>query len=341
MIDWMTLRTPIGHFMDAHIFETFFSYLGTMEIKDCDGEVIRHKVVLDVDKLSTDSIGLFWSLQSDGKEKYLTIGASPAALEYDNNVFGSEDALHCAKLLVSTAQRALQIILPPPSAWQCRRLDITHNYLMQSHVEVKQALRELRKGDGMHQKATVPKGDTVYWGQGSDLVSGKAYDKGSQLEYMIKRNKIKSLSESDIALSKRLLRLELSLKRRWFDRHEHNLSTLTPDLLNTLHHKYFSQFIGTLEVTDMESLLKTLNDVAPTHGQALAAHRTWALIRTIGYENTKGGMPKPTFMRHQKLLLEAGLSKADLHAAMVIPFRQKHLIIQQPVTSWHDLRSAA
>lgn len=341
MIDWLTLRTPVSHFLGEHIFERFFQYLGTLEVKDSDGYVIRSRAVVDVDKLSTDSIGLYWNIQSDGKEKYLTIGGSPASIEHENNIFGSDDIRHCSQILIATAQRALQIILPPPSAWQCRRIDITHNYLMQSHAEVKQALRELRKGDGSRQKASVPKGDTVYWGQGSDLVSGKAYDKGSQLEYMIKHNKIKSLSDSDISLSKRLLRLELKLGRRWFDRHGHDYLNLSTEHLNKLHHDYFAQFIGTLEVKDMEQLLKKLEDIAPTQGQALAAHRTWALIKTVGYENTKSGMPKATFYRHQKLLIEAGLSNADLHSGVVIPFRQKHLIIQQPVTSWHDLRSAA
>ncbi len=91
----------------------------------------------------------------------------------------------------------------------------------------------------------------------------------------------------------------------------------------------------------METLLNELEKHAPTKGQALAAHRTWSLIRTIGHTQTKESMPKSTFMRHCALLRAAGLSSADLCAGQVIPFRRKALVLAEPVTCGEQVRRAA
>lgn len=341
MIDWLTLRTPIDNFLDDHLFEKFHKFVGVMTITNGDDEVIRSKPVFDVDRVPSSATGLYWQISSDGKQKYLVVGASPASLEFGNNVFGSDDINHCANILLRKASLALGIIVPPPSAWQCRRIDVTHNYLMDSQAQVKQVLRELRQGDGVRQKASVPKGDTVYWGQDSDMIGAKAYDKGTQIEAMLKKKKFTELSLQQIDVSKKILRLELSLKRRWFDRHTEHYSTFTPDFLNVQHNNYFHQFIGKTEVTDMGHLLELLTAVTPSHGQALAAHRTWALIKSIGYEQTQSSMPRSTFARHRKYLRDAGLSHADLQSATVLNFRRKTLEITMPIESWHDLLKQA
>jgi II/X family phage/plasmid replication protein len=341
MIDWLTLRTPVTHFLEGHLFEQFHKFVGVMTVTNGEGEVVRSKPVFDVDMVRSDSQGIYWQISSNGKERYLIVGASPASLEHSNNVFGSDDIKHCSEVILRHASIALGIIVPPPSAWECRRIDITHNYLLDSHDQVKQALRELRQGDGVRQKASVPKGDSVYWGQGSDMIGAKAYDKGAQIEQMLKKKKFTDLTQQQLDISKRLLRLELSLKRRWFDRHTQHYLTFTTAQLNALHTEYFGQFIGRQEVTDMGHLLELLNEVASSKGHALAAHRTWALIKAIGYEQTRSSMPHSTFCRHQKLLKMAGLSHADLQSANVLQFRRKTIDICEPVHSWHELLKAA
>lgn len=341
MIDWLTLRTPVQPFLADELFEQFHRFVGVQTLTDGTGEVVRSRPVFDVDAIRSDAPGLFWQISSDGKNRFLTVGASPASLEHEINVFGSDDIRHCAEVLLKQAQKGLGFILPPPSAWQCRRIDVTHNYLMDDNSQVKQALRQLRQGDGVRQKASVPRGDSVYWGQGSDMIGAKAYDKGAQVEYLQKRNKLTSLPENEISLLKRILRLELSLKRRWMDRHGDNWLEFTPDYLNKLHAKYFEQFIGKLEVSDMGTLLEQLKAVTPSEGRALAAHRTWALIKAIGYEQTKTSMPERTFYLHQKYLRAAGLSHADLTTSNILPFRQKAISLTSPVTSWEELRRAA
>lgn len=345
MIDWLTLRTPINHFIGTNLESQFCDYIGEVRHFDSDGNIIRIKHVFDIDKLRSDSKGIYWQIQNNGSGIHLVIGASPASLEFNTNVFGHDDIRHCANILITTAQKHLSMILPPPSAWQCRRIDVTENYLLDDNSQVKQALRELRNGDGSRQKASNQGGDTVYWGAGSDYITGKAYDKGTQAEHLDKKSKRKGnpsiYTEFTLNLLKRLLRLELSLKRLWLDKFGQDYLTITAQQLREIHTKYFEQFIGKLEVTDMTNLLENLYAIAPTKGQALAAHRTWALIKSIGYEQIKHSMPESTFMRHQKILKQAGLSSADLQSATILNFRKQAIVISQPIRTWDDLLKAA
>lgn len=366
MIDWLTLRTPLNFMLKDEILERVQSYIGEMKIYDGDGSLTRTKLVWDIDKLRSDEIGLFWQIQYSGSEVYMVIGASPASVEHGDNVFGSSDIRHCADVLLSAAEKILNIKLPSVHSWDCRRLDYTFNYLLDDHSQVKQALRELRKGDGLRQKASVPKGDTVYFGQGSDLIGGKIYDKGAQVDHLQKiahkRNKPIIFDNDEMLILKRLLRMELKLGRRWFDRlgnkykvsdfshpaaHLDYLRTnkpwleLTQENLTKLHNDYFAQFIGNIEVTDMNGLLQKLNDVCPTYGLARSSHNTWALIKTIGYHQTQASMPNSTFSKHRAWLIKAGLSAADLMSGNIIPFRRNMIKLDQPVLDWSDLLKRA
>ena len=343
LIDWLTMRICFSHLMinDTH-FEQFTKNLGTVEYKDADGNTTNTRYVVDIDQLRSDSKGIFWSITRNGNTAYLNLGGSPASLEFNNNVFGSADINHCMTVMLNLAQKALACYLPPTSMWQVRRIDITKNYLLDSNTEVKQALRVLRNGDGLRQKATCPKGDTVYWGEGSDYIKGKAYDKGSQAEYLQKKAKSTVFDEYVMSLLKRVLRLELSLCRRWFERTETKWQELTTDFLNIQHHKYFSQFIGKeIEVTDMDtSLQQKFIDNAPSRGQGLAAMATWALIKQYGFEHVKDIIPRATFHRQKKVMYAVGLTMSDLQAGNILPFRQKIISLSEPLRSWDDLLAA-
>ena len=342
LIDWLTLRCPLDTSFSHHVREKLEQYIGVLSNTDSDGVLKWKKPNLDIDALRSDSVGLFWSIQGDGLQYYLTIGASPASLEHGFNVFGSLDIQHCSKILIDTCSKALSCIMPSMDKWQCRRIDITTNHALKDLTQVKQALRELRQGDGVRQKSTCPRGDTVVWGQGSDLISGKAYAKGPQLLHLWKRNKDRAdLQPEHFDLADRLIRFELSLKSRWFRRHGENWQSFTQEYLFNLHQDYFNKYIGKTEVTDMGTLLTELEKVAPSTGRALAAHRTWALIKAIGYETARDSMPRSTFMLHQKYLRLAGLSQSDLLKANVSIFRRRHIDFSQPVTSWDDIRKAA
>lgn len=366
MIDWLTLRTPLNFILKDELLEKINRYIGKMELFDGSGELIRSKLVFDIDTLRSDEAGLFWQIQYSGSDVYMVIGASPASIEHGGNAFGSCDVRHCANVLLKCASNILGIQLPNVQEWDCRRLDFTHNYLLDDNSQVKQALKELRNGDGIRQKATCPKGDSVYFGQGSDLISGKIYDKGTQAAYLMKKlHKLcKSPLYTDIQLDllNRVLRMELTFRRRWFDRLKNVLNVtdfetsdayldylrhnkpwleLTEAYLNQLHNDYFSQYIGNIEVTDMGTLLENLIAIAPTAGRARAAHNTYLNIKLLGYEQVQASIPYGTFTKHRAMLIKAGLRHVDLQASNVVPFRRKTIFISQPVTSWEELYALA
>lgn len=340
MIDWLTMRLPFSRLPES-IRQNLTRYAGRLTCCNPHGEILWQKVHFDFDELRSDSQGLFWQVQGapDG-EMMMVIGASPAALEHGCNIFGSSDIRHCAEVLIRAASLSLKTPLANVEQWQCRRIDVTENYLLGSYAEVKQALRHLLSADAARAKASSVRGDTVMWNAGSDLQSGKAYHKGPQLLKLMNKGRV-SLTFEQLEAANKVLRLELKLGARWFRRRGERWLDLTPEQLFDLHQSYFSRFFGSVEVSDMGKLLEELEAVAPSHGQALAAHRTWALIRTVGYEQAKEGMPRATWFRHLKLLREAGISDADLCAGNILPFRQKTIVFDQPVRTWDELMRKA
>lgn len=343
MIDWMTLRYPLDRLPDT-IRDRIRGALGTIIMFDPDGASKWEKSVLDFEALRSDTPGLCWTVTGNSVgEQMLTIGASPAFLHHGNNVFGSSCPRESATILVRFAQKCLHAILPPPQNWECRRIDVTENYALGTVREVKQFLRQLMTADAGRAKATSGGGDSVYWNKGSDLRKGKAYAKGPQLRVLAAKNKLQ-ISDDHIELADRLARLELTLGSRWFRRLEESGKhwwDLSVEDLQAQHEEYFGRFIGKQEVTDMGMLLEELEKVSPTAGQAASAHRTWALIKAVGYELARSSMPARTWYRHMKLLKLAGLSDADIGAGNVLPFRRREICIAQPVRSWEELRAAA
>lgn len=96
MIDWLTLRIALGATLGNALTARIRSCLNTVNCIDRNGEILWSKQSLDIDALRSDTPGLCWMVQSDGKNEYLTIGKPPASLEYGINVFGSCDMVHCS-----------------------------------------------------------------------------------------------------------------------------------------------------------------------------------------------------------------------------------------------------
>lgn len=349
LIDWLTLRFPLTPALGENVLKRVLDSLGTVVCVSAYGVEKWRKHALDLEELRSDELGLFWTITADGESaRYLSIGASPASLENAGvNVFGSTDIEHCSKVLIKAASAALDAILPDWKQWQCRRLDITANYDMGSPAQVKQALRILLGTDAPRRRTNSDRrgGDSVYWNPSSDLKAGKAYHKGAHLRFQQRKGNV-DCSDDLLMLADNLLRMELKLGARWFRRlHEagRDWQKLTHANLIYNHHEFFSKLIGgsDIGVNDMGTLLVELEKVSPTKGYALAAHRTFALIKTIGYTQTKDSIPRATFSRHCQYLRAAGLSSADLCAGKVLELRKRSLVLEQPVLSWDELKRAA
>lgn len=348
LCDWLTLRLPLDKIQDEALHARIRGCLNTLVCADSDGAMVWEKKVLDVDALRSDTIGLFWQLQNDGKREYLVIGGSPASIEHGVNVFGELDIQYCAAVLIRAAGKELAAILPTFQSWQCRRIDITGNYALPDAASVKQALRQLSISEGGRRKASNDRrgGDSVYWNPSSDLTKGKAYHKGPQLRRLVRMGKL-ALDEEFLALSDRLLRFEHTRGARWFRRlQEQGLCwyDLTCQQLIGFFTDFFGRLVDGVEVKDMErhelvSKIKEVNGC--TVAQAESAFSTYRNIRADGFDIAKGFISQASWYRHLKLLRKVGISDAELVSGNVVQFRPVRVVLAQAVCSWAELRRVA
>jgi II/X family phage/plasmid replication protein len=333
MIDWLTLRLPPDR-VSEELRLTLLRLHGKLISINPDGsiewEAPRRESVRSDSHQVTVHMGYG-----------LEISGSPARVMHTNNAFGSGDILHCFSAMLGFVEKNLGVHLPASAdVWKCSRVDITHNFDLGSHAEVRQALSCLRLSEGGHFQVRT-QSESVYWGQGSRLRRGKAYAKGPHLRYLAKKKGLE-IEPDLLDLADKLLRLELTLAGQyWRERATKNWYEHTEEDLDALHKEYFDKVIGKLEVKEMDNIQERFEEVAATPGQGKAAYRTWALIRSIGIRETQAMLPVSTWHRHKKIMFDAGLTWADLQSQNVVPFRQRAIVISEPVRSWADLRRAA
>lgn len=349
LIDWLTLRLPLGENLCRKLHDQIQKWLGFLSCVNADGVEVWRKPHLDIDTLRSDAPGLYWSLQGDGQQYFLTIGASPASLTYGLNVWGDLDLHRSARILIQTAEAAIAESLPDFQQWQCRRIDVTANYALPDASSVKVALQQLLLSSGARRRPSSHRsgGDTVYWNPSSDLSKGKAYHKGPQVLALLRKGKLQTLPD-EIELLDRVLRLEHTRGARWFRRLAEQgraWHDLTSEELIALHTEFFKPIVASgIEVKNMErnEIVKAIVSANQcTENQALAAFNTYRSIRDTGFESIKQSMPRATFFRHMKLLRDAGFTDAHLHQAHVIPFPKIRFNLAQPVSNYDDIRKVA
>lgn len=361
LIDWMTLRVELN-LLPPSLQERMYDNRDVvacfkMGPDEKPLEIRWESKRLNFDELRSDSDGLYMTATYVKEKCYLYVGASPASLLNACNVFGSLDIVEGAQTLLNRAARSLGAFLPVLTDWELCRLDITGNYALPDSAMVKTALRSLMGTDSARRKATSGKGcgDTVLWSPSSDVQAGKAYHKGPQLRYLVKKAQI-VLDDELLQLADKLLRLELKLGSRFF-RHiqerrtnkffGRHWTTFQESELAELHQQFFGPLCDGVEVKDMGRLelitrIAEMNAITP--GRARAAYKTYSDIKDYGLDEVKASMPERTFYLHKKYLHGAGFTDADLCKFLpgnVVQFRPVRIVVAQPVTCWDDLRRAA
>lgn len=358
LIDWITLRLPVCQ-LPPILQERLYENMDTVACftngpDGLPGAIKWESKRLNFDALRSDAEGLYFTSCYVGNIAYFYIGASPASLQHETNVFGSLNIVEGADALIARAQKAFSCFVGRSDEWELCRLDITGNYALPDFGMVKTALRTLLQTDSARRKATSAKngGDTVQWSPTSDMMAGKAYHKGPHLRFLRKNEKI-DVSDELLSLADRLIRLELKIGSRFFrlarSRRSHPLfgrhwTTYTAEELTKLHSEFFSPICDGVEVRDMGrvdmiELIAAANGI--TQGRARAAYGTYKQIKESGLDEVKAGMSEATFYRHKKYLKTAGISDGDLMAGNVIQFKPIRIVLAQPVTCWEDLREAA
>jgi len=338
MLDWLTLNTDISNLTEC----TRQRLKGSQFRMFCvtpEGELMWEKTQRK--SVRSDSHKLTMEYGSR-----LMIYGSPArvGLNRIDNVFGSDEPIDCAKRMIDFIGMMEDVELPDYKQWNCTKMDVTHNYHVGSKVNVLSALEMLRNVEGgRYQVRTTA--ETVYWSSRSIVRSGKAYSKGVHMEYLAKSGKA-FLTEEELELCMGLLRLELSLKRNYFNRTiNKKWYELTVNELKTEHSKYFGELVGSVEVNEMtdikQACIAASLRLGMTKGYGRAAYLSWNTIRSVGYMAWRTDMPRSTSYRHRKILREAGLSYADFAARNVVPLRCTRIELGQPVSSWAELRKCA
>ena len=269
---------------------------------------------------------------------YLDIQGSPARTKgTQDNIFGEANPVNAFLDMVQFLSNTLEVPLPcDPTCWRLTRMDVTGNFDLGSLPNVRQALNYLRHVEGGRYQVKTDV-ETVYWAKSSRLRAGKAYAKGPHMRYLVKKKQI-DLTPDQLFLVDRLLRLELRLGNQfWRERATQRWYQWSSKQLYEQFTAYFGQFIGKVEVVEVDKLLDELMRVAPTPGLAKAAYRTWALIQSHGVEKTRELMARRTWYVHKGLLERCGVSWADFHHRALVPFRRKTIVLSNPVRSWEDL----
>ncbi len=269
----------------------------------------------------------------------ITLDGSPARLFSDNNVFGSSDLQDCARLMLRSASLTHGVVMPPLSSWRLTRVDLTQNYALASAAEVRIALGQLSKVAGGHLKASTFK-ESVYWNRNSPLWSAKAYDKGTHLTHMVKRGRAIA-TDDQLALSSRLLRLEVTIKNRLIKDGRLSFETLTEERLMSLFLEVAEKILpaNAAEVPTENLLADALIErFGIRKGRALFAF--WCSVKSQGVEVVQEKFGRTQWFTRTRDLRSVGISLGDLNAGTILSFRPKS-IVSRPVDSWEDLRRAA
>ena len=268
----------------------------------------------------------------------LDIQGSPARTKGTrDNVFGEATPVNAFLDMVQFLSNTLEVSLPcNPTCWRLTRMDVTGNFDLGSLPNVRQALNYLRHVEGGRYQVKT-EAETVYWAKSSRLRAGKAYAKGPHMRHLAEKGQV-DLTPDQLFLVDRLLRLEVRLGNQfWRERVAQRWYQWSSEQLYEQFTAYFGQFIGKVEVVEVDKLLDELMKVAPTEGLAKAAYRTWLLIQSHGMEKAREFMAKATWHRHKRLLQDCGVSWADFHHRALVPFRRKTIVLSDPVRSWEDL----
>ena len=161
--------------------------------------------------------------------------------------------------------------------------------------------------------------------------------KGPHLEAQVLKE-IANATPWELEMAQRLLRLEMQLNGAWWRRLRKLGGNQWRVDLDAEYRAYWAGLIGKVEVAQM-SELELIQKAAKTPGQALAAYRTWGLVKMIGHREASESMPRRTWYLHKKILNDAGLSWGDLAMGQVVPFRRRTLVLEEPVNSWADVQA--
>jgi len=311
---------------------------------DKDGDILNIRHPWERIPSSFEGMGfkVFDTRYKGGNEAFfIEIKASPAKLMQGHNIFGSVDFCDCALRLIVLLCKTYPFLASKLnfSSWHLAQIDITYFSRAKNDKEAKRFINALGKVSSGQTKSQTGYDGTAYFGKkNSRLKKIKVYAKHPEVLATIEKNRKKKdvfkYSEQLLDFSKGLIRWEVSLYHRYFQR-----MGISCDLSEIIQNNTFSSEklrhfwgLGTadlfkslkgqeMKVVDDNAVLNTLraqfSKTSEKTGKistvlADSVYRTYSSLRRDGWDATKSLMDIRNFNRHVKHLCECGLSRAAL-----------------------------
>lgn len=298
----------------------------------------------DPDKLSN---GIIASLDRDGNTEWLSnkktmvegsystniqiqsltdtqiyISGNPTKFLQGHNVFGTNDLVGLmGKFFDELLKKEELGLCPDPyqyanikdGHYELSRVDVNETWHLNSQFDVMSWIRSLGETAFLkHRGAGQFSGDTAYFGKNSRRWSLKCYSKGQEINARGHRIPDEIAIPELLEYARKALRIEgvtrqLELKKRQL----HIASNWDVDTAEGLLLEYISK----LEMSDVYMLKDDVLDSLPS--RLRLAYQAW-----LNGDDLKAVLPRPTFYRYRKQILEYGVdisSKSPKEKSNVIP----------------------
>lgn len=324
MIDWVTCELPLLHQPLA---------AGAVFKVDSSGEVewqTRCRVQVEGSHSSSIQVRSSGS-DGEGQATGLHFSGNPSKFLQGHNVFGSDDLL---SLMYDTYLKLLRSLELSPrlsdlrsvkqGAYPISMVDINQSFELPTRQDVLAWIRAAEyKSKTRHGRPSM-KGSTLYWGKNSARWALKTYCKGEEIEAPKHKLPLDFLDTPLAQWADNKLRIELRLKKKMLS--ELDIDS-AKDLTIPRVRALFNDFVRKLEMSEQIALSTEKQLDLP---QRLRA--TYILWRNG--EDLRHTLPKPTYYRHRKELLDHGIDIAlrveSVDRSNVVPLVR--ILEAQPVT---------
>jgi len=311
MIDWVSAKIICNHDPD----KLSNGIIASLD-RDRNTEWLSNKKTMVEGSYSTNI-----QIQSL-TDTQIYISGNPTKFLQGHNVFGTNDLVGLmGKFFDELLKKEELGLCPDPyqyanikdGHYELSRVDVNETWHLNSQFDVMSWIRSLGETAFLkHRGAGQFSGDTAYFGKNSRRWSLKCYSKGQEINARGHRIPDEIAIPELLEYARKALRIEgvtrqLELKKRQL----HIASNWDVDTAEGLLLEYISK----LEMSDVYMLKDDVLDSLPS--RLRLAYQAW-----LNGDDLKAVLPRPTFYRYRKQILEYGVdisSKSPKEKSNVIP----------------------
>ena len=301
MIDWVGCELPCRHFpLNA----------GTVMKIDSDGFLEWRspcRIPVKGSHASGVQVRSTGATDFEGRATTLWFSGNPSKFLQGHNIFGSDDLI---SLMLDTYLKVLEALNIVPNIDDLRKVkegdyplmtvDINQSFNLGSRADVLQWIRAAEYKSKTRHGRPAMKGGTLYWGKNSQRWALKVYSKGEEIEAPKHRLPTELTNTLLPEWADTKLRLELRLKKK--ELREIEIKN-AKDLNVQKVRKIYENYVRKLEMSEQIALSDDLQMNLP---RGLCS--TYILWKQG--QDLRSILPKNTYYRHRRSLLEQGIDIA-------------------------------